>query len=86
MGKIVRLRDVGCECRGLLRAETEEGLLKAVAVHATKVHGMQVQGVTPDFVEKVRTAIREEEFRFWWPREAGEWWGSFLARMKGQAE
>ncbi len=68
MGKIVRLRDVGCECRGLLCAETEADLLKAVAVHAAKVHGMQLQEVTPDFVEKVRTAIHEEEFRFWWPR------------------
>ncbi len=64
MGKIVLLRDVGCECRGLLRAETEEGLLKGVAVHAKKVHSMQVQEVTPDFVEKVRAAMRDEEFRW----------------------
>ena len=61
MTKIVRC----FECSALFRAETEEGLLKGVAIHATKTHGMQVQEVTPDFVEKVRTAIREEEFRFW---------------------
>ncbi len=78
MTKIVRC----FECRAVFRGETEEGLLKAVAVHATKTHGMQVQEVTPDFIEKVRTAMPEEELR-WWPSEAGESWESFLARTTG---
>ena len=82
MTKIVSCRDVGFDCCGVLRAETEEGLLKAVAVHAKKVHSMQVQEVTPDFVEKVRTAMRDEELR-WWSSEPGESWGSFLARTTG---
>ncbi len=64
MTKIVSCRDVGFEGRCVLRAETEEGLLKAMAVHAKKVHSMQVQEVTPDFVEKVRAAMRDEEFRW----------------------
>ena len=64
MTKIVSCRDVGFECRAVLRAETEEGLLKGVAVHAKNVHSMQVQEVTPDFVEKVRAAMRDEEFRW----------------------
>ncbi len=78
MTKIVRC----FECRAVFRGETEEGLLKAVAVHAKRVHSMQVQEVTPDFVEKVRTAMREEELR-WWSSEQGESWGSFLARATG---
>ncbi len=78
MTKIVRC----FECRAVFRAETEESLLKAVAVHATKTHGMQVQEVTPDSIEKVRTAMREEELR-WWPSETGELWESFLARTTG---
>ncbi len=79
MTKIVRC----FECRAVLRAETEKGLLKGVAVHATQIHGMRVREVTPDFVEKVRTAIHEEELR-WWPSEPGESWGSFLARTEVQ--
>ncbi len=64
MTKIVSCSDVGFEGGCVLRAETEEGLLKAMAVHAKKVHSMQVQEVTPDFVEKVRAAMRDEEFRW----------------------
>ena len=64
MLKTVRCGDVGFECKWVHFAESEEGLLKAVAVHAKKVHSMQVQEVTPDFVEKVRAAMRDEEFRW----------------------
>ena len=58
MTKVVHCRDVGFECEGVIRAETEEEALKLVAEHAKEVHGMQE--VTPDVVEKVRAVMRDE--------------------------
>ncbi len=58
MTKVVNCRDVGFECEGVIRAETEEEALKLVAEHAKEVHGMQE--VTPDVVEKVRAVMRDE--------------------------
>jgi predicted small metal-binding protein len=58
MTKVVRCRDVGFECEGVIRAETEEEALKLVAEHARAVHDMQE--VTPDVVEKVRAVMQEE--------------------------
>ncbi len=58
MTKVVHCRDVGFDCEGVIRAETEEEALKLVAEHAKEVHGMQE--VTPDVVEKVRTVMRDE--------------------------
>ncbi len=58
MTKVVNCSDVGFECEGVIRAETEEEALKLVAEHAKAVHGMQE--VTPDVVEKVRAVMRDE--------------------------
>ena len=58
MTKVVKCRDVGFECEGVIRAETEEEALKLVAEHAKEVHGMQE--ATPDVVEKVRAVMRDE--------------------------
>ena len=58
MTKVVNCGDVGFECEGVIRAETEEEALKLVAEHAKEVHGMQE--VTPDVVEKVRAVMRDE--------------------------
>jgi predicted small metal-binding protein len=58
MTKVVRCRDVGFECEGVIRAETEEEALKMVAEHAQAVHDMQE--VTPEVVEKVRSLMRDE--------------------------
>ena len=38
MAKVVRCRDVGFDCDGVVRAETEEEALKQVAAHAKAVH------------------------------------------------
>ncbi len=40
MTKVVNCRDVGFECEGVIRAETEEEALKLVAEHAKEVHSM----------------------------------------------
>ncbi len=56
--KVVHCRDVGFDCDGVIRAETEEEILKQAAEHAQKVHNLKE--ITPEVVEKVRAAIREE--------------------------
>ena len=58
MAKVVNCRDVGFDCEGVIRAETEQEALKLVAEHAKEVHGMQE--ATPDVVEKVRAVMRDE--------------------------
>jgi predicted small metal-binding protein len=44
-------------CPAVVEAETEEEILQIAAQHATEAHGMEV---TPELVEKVKAAIREE--------------------------
>jgi predicted small metal-binding protein len=55
--KTLRCRDVGFDCQGELRAESDEEILRQAAEHVRQVHGMDV---TPELVEQVRTQIREE--------------------------
>jgi predicted small metal-binding protein len=58
MAKVLRCSDVGFECDGVIRAETEEELLKQAAEHAREAHNLQK--ISDDIVEKVRAAIRDE--------------------------
>ena len=58
MTKVVNCRDVGFDCDGVIRAETEEEVLKLVAEHAKEVHG--TKEVSPEVVEKVRAVMHEE--------------------------
>ena len=58
MTKVVHCKDLGFECNGVIRADTEEEALKLVAAHAKEVHSMQE--VTPEVVEKVRAVMRDE--------------------------
>lgn len=53
MAKVVRCRDVGFNCDGVVRAETEEEVLKQVAVHAKTVHDLNA------FSEQVLAKIRQ---------------------------
>ncbi len=56
--KVVRCRDVGFDCEGVVRAETEEEALKQVAEHAKAVHN--VDPVPAEVVDKVRQVMRDE--------------------------
>ncbi len=56
--KVIHCRDVGFDCDGVVRAETEEELLQQVAEHAKSVHDVEV---TPELVEQVKGQIREED-------------------------
>ena len=58
MAKVLRCNDVGFECDGVIRAETEEDVLKQAAEHARTVHN--VQEMTDEVVQKVRAAIQDE--------------------------
>jgi predicted small metal-binding protein len=58
MAKVLRCRDVGLDCEGELRGQTEEDILRQAAEHAQDVHN--IQDMSPDLVQKVRAAIRDE--------------------------
>ena len=58
MAKVLHCRDVGFDCDGVIRAETEEEILKKAAEHAQTAHNLSE--ITEEVVEKVRTAIRDE--------------------------
>ena len=56
--KVLRCRDVGFDCDAVVRAESDEQVLTQAAEHAQTVHGLTE--ITPEVVETVRAAIREE--------------------------
>ena len=58
MTLVVRCRDVGFDCEGVVKAEAEEDLLRQVADHASSAHG--VEEVTDEIVEKVKSVIQTE--------------------------
>ena len=58
MTLVVHCRDVGFDCDGVVRAETEEEVLQQVAEHAQSEHGLEE--VTPEVVAKVKSVIRTE--------------------------
>lgn len=58
MEKVIRCRDVGFDCKGVIRAKTEEEALKLAAEHAMQVHGLKE--ITPEIVAKVKSVIKEE--------------------------
>ena len=58
MGKTIHCKDVGFECDGVVRAESEEEVLKMAAQHARSVHG--VEELSSEMVAKVKSVIRDE--------------------------
>lgn len=58
MTKVVNCRDVGFDCEGVVKAETEDETLAKVAQHAADAHGLA--DVTPEIAEKVLSVMREE--------------------------
>jgi predicted small metal-binding protein len=57
--KVIHCRDVGFDCEGVVRADSEEEVVALAAQHAAEVHG--VTELTPEIVEAVKGAIRDEE-------------------------
>ena len=58
MAKVLHCSDVGFECDGVIRAETEEEVLQQAAEHARTAHNLQE--LSEEVVGKVREAIRDE--------------------------
>ncbi len=58
MEKVIRCRDVGFDCNGVIHAKSEEEALFLAAEHAKSVHGMEE--TSPEVVNKIRSVIREE--------------------------
>ena len=58
MTLVVHCRDVGFDCEGICKAESEDELLQQVAEHASSAHG--VEEVTAEIVEKVKSVIQTE--------------------------
>jgi predicted small metal-binding protein len=58
MTKVIHCKDVGFECEGVVRAESEEEVLQMAAEHAKTTHG--VSELTEELVQKVKSVIRDE--------------------------
>lgn len=56
MAKELRCRDVGMNCNAVIRADTEEEVLKRAAEHARSAHGMQK--MDEQTLKKVKSVIR----------------------------
>ena len=56
--KVIHCRDVGFDCDGVVRADTDEEVVAMAVEHAAEVHG--VTEVTPEREAAVLGAIREE--------------------------
>ena len=54
--KELRCREVGFDCEGVVRAESEEAVMKQAAEHARKAHGMnEINDAT---ARQIRSKIR----------------------------
>jgi predicted small metal-binding protein len=58
MTKVLRCREVGLDCDFEARAETSEELFRQAAEHGKAAHG--IREVTPELVERMKKAVREE--------------------------
>ena len=55
---ILYCRDAGFDCEGVIRANSEEEVLRLAAQHAHEVHGVSV---TQEMAEKLKALIRDEQ-------------------------
>ena len=56
--KVIRCKDVGFDCEGVIKANTENEALALAAEHAKKVHGLK--DVTPEIVAKIKSVMKDE--------------------------
>lgn len=61
MAKVIHCRDVGFDCDGVIRADTEEEALRQAAQHAESAHG--IKEVPPEVLAKVRSVMHDEPAR-----------------------
>jgi predicted small metal-binding protein len=58
MSKILHCRDVGFDCEGVVRGETEDEVLQQAAAHAAADHGLTE--ITPEIEAQIRAQIKDE--------------------------
>lgn len=58
MAKVLNCRDVGFDCEGVIRADSEDEVMRQAAEHVRDVHGLDQ--ITPEVAEQVRAQIRDE--------------------------
>ena len=58
MAKVLRCADVTGTCDSVARGSSEQDIMQQAAAHAQSAHN--IQEVTPELAEKVRSAIRDE--------------------------
>ena len=56
--KTLHCSDIGFDCKAVVKANTDEEILRIAAEHAQAVHGVTV---TPDIAEQIRAKIKEEK-------------------------
>lgn len=58
MEKVIHCKDVGFDCEGVVRANSDQEVMQLAAEHAKSVHG--VKELTSEMIEKVKSVIRDE--------------------------
>jgi len=58
VAKVLNCRDVGFDCEGVIRAETEDEVMQQAAAHARDAHGLDQ--ITSEVAEQIRAQIRDE--------------------------
>ena len=58
MEKVIHCKDVGFDCEGVVRANSDQEVMKLAAEHAKSAHG--VTELTNEMVEKVKSVIRDK--------------------------
>ena len=58
MDKVIRCRDVGFDCEGIIRAASTEEAVARAAAHAQSVHSLTE--MSDEVIAKVRAAVRDE--------------------------
>lgn len=58
MEKVIHCKDLGFDCEGVVRANSDQEVMKLAAEHAKSAHG--VTELTNEMVEKVKSVIRDK--------------------------
>lgn len=58
MEKVIHCKDVGFDCEGVVRANSDQEVMQLAAEHAKSAHG--VKELTREMIEKVKSVIRDE--------------------------
>ncbi len=50
--------DAGFDCSRVIRGETEDDVMKEVAEHASKDHGIRSEDMNSQMIQKIKSLIR----------------------------